>query len=280
MLAMHGAALAAPATFSWPAAASFAVLYVITGMLGITLSFHRNLSHRSFQVPKWLEYALAYCGVLAVQVIALSSDRSDDLGDDLAQGDPLEWVSSHRFHHQHCDTPKDPHTPYEGLWHSHMGWLLDDEATQARVGNRGNVSDMAKDPFYRFIEKTYMYHIIGSGIILYSLGGLPFFVWGLALRTVWVYHITWAVNSACHVWGYQSWNTGDISRNNWWVALLAFGEGWHNNHHAFEYSARHGLDWWQLDPTWYCVKVLEAVGLATKVRYPSKEHMAKLAIVK
>eukprot|EP00271_Cylindrocystis_brebissonii_P014370 TRINITY_DN35709_c0_g1_i1.p1 TRINITY_DN35709_c0_g1~~TRINITY_DN35709_c0_g1_i1.p1 ORF type:complete len:140 (+),score=22.24 TRINITY_DN35709_c0_g1_i1:66-422(+) len=113
---------------------------------------------------------------------------------------------------------------------------------------------------------------------LYALGGVPFVVWGLAVRVVWVYHITWAVNSAAHVWGPQSWNTGDLSRNNWWVALLAFGEGWHNNHHAFEYSARHGLEWWQLDPTWYTVKLLEMAGLATKVRYPTKEHMSKLAL--
>jgi len=260
LAAMHGLCLFAPFTFSWDAFACFGTLYIITGMLGITLSYHRNLSHKSFKLPKWLEYTFAYCGVQA------------------AQGSPLEWVSSHRYHHQHCDTPQDPHTPYEGFWHSHMGWILDDKATDVKVGERGNIADMVNDPFYQFIEKTYMFHIIGAGLLLYLIGGFPWVVWGMGVRLVWVYHITWFVNSAAHVWGYQSWNTGDLSRNNWWVALLAFGEGWHNNHHAFEYSARHGLEWWQLDVTWLTVKALESVGLASKVRYPAKEHMVKMKL--
>lgn len=259
MIFMHGLCLFAPATFSWEAVGVFMGLYVITGMLGITLSYHRNLSHKSFKVPKWLEYTFAYCGVQAVQ------------------GDPTEWVSAHRYHHQHCDTENDPHTPYEGFWHSHMGWLLDDAQTQERVGARNNVSDMEKDPFYNFIEKTYPIHPMLLAAALYAVGGFPYIVWGMAVRTVWVYHITWFVNSASHVWGSQKWNTGDLSRNNWWVALLAFGEGWHNNHHAFEYSARHGLEWWQLDPTWWVIRGLEAVGLATKVKLPRKDHMEKLA---
>ncbi|CAM6102672.1 unnamed protein product [Calypogeia fissa] len=256
---MHLLCLAAPFTFSWSAFGVFGILYLVTGCLGITLSYHRNLSHKSFKLPKWLEYAFAYCGVQAVQ------------------GDPIEWVSAHRYHHQFCDTENDPHTPYEGFWHSHMGWLLDDQTTEARVGARANVADMEKDPFYRFIQKTYAFHPVGMAVALYALGGAPYVIWGMAVRSVWVYHITWFVNSASHVWGYQSWNTGDLSRNNWWVALLAFGEGWHNNHHAFEYSARHGLEWWQLDPTWYVVKMLQAVGLATKVKLPSEDHKRRLA---
>lgn len=262
MTVVHGLALAAPFTFSWDRLALFVGLYIITGMLGITLSFHRQLSHKAFKTPKWLEYALAYCGVLAVQ------------------GDPLEWVSAHRYHHQHCDTELDPHTPYEGFWHSHMGWLLDSSTSQTRLEPRGNIGDMANDPFYRFIEKTYIWHVIGSAAALFLLGGMPYVIWGFALRAVWVYHITWAVNSASHVWGTQKWHTGDLSRNNWWVAILAFGEGWHNNHHAFEYSARHGLDWWQYDPTWYTVRALQALGLATKVKLPTKEHMARLSVPK
>eukprot|EP00245_Coleochaete_scutata_P005279 TRINITY_DN18721_c0_g1_i1.p1 TRINITY_DN18721_c0_g1~~TRINITY_DN18721_c0_g1_i1.p1 ORF type:complete len:412 (+),score=34.49 TRINITY_DN18721_c0_g1_i1:113-1348(+) len=260
MLAVHGLCLFAPATFSWNAFALFAGLYIITGMLGITLSFHRNLSHKSFKLPKWLEYTFAYCGVQAIQ------------------GPPLEWVSAHRFHHAHCDTEKDPHSPYEGFWHSHMGWLLDNETTDARVGKRSNIADLENDPFYNWIEKTYPFHPIGMAVLLYALGGFPYLVWGVAVRAVWVYHITWFVNSASHVWGNQKWNTGDLSRNNWWVAILAFGEGWHNNHHAFEYSARHGLEWWQVDMTWYVVRALEAVGLAKNVRLPRQDHMNKLAM--
>ena len=120
--AMHVGALLAPFYFTWQAFNCFWVMYFITGCLGITLSYHRQLSHKSFQTPKWLEYALAYCGALAVQ------------------GDPIEWASSHRYHHQHCDTPKDPHTPYEGFWWSHMGWLLDNEATIERVGDRSTLA--------------------------------------------------------------------------------------------------------------------------------------------
>ena len=115
--------------------------------------------------------------------------------------------------------------------------------------------------------------------LFYALGGLPFVLWGGCVRVCWVYHVTWAVNSAAHVWGNQQYNTGDLSRNNWWVGLLAWGEGWHNNHHAFEYSARHGLEWYQVDVTWYVIRLLQAVGLATNVKLPSEQQRAKLRIV-
>lgn len=261
MVAMHGLALLAPWTFSWKMLGLFAVSYFISGCLGITLSFHRQLSHRSFATPKWLEYALAYCGVLAVQ------------------GDPIEWASSHRFHHLHCDTPLDPHSPYEGFWWSHAGWLLDHGATMERVGARGNVTDFTAQPFYTWIEKTYPLHVAAQFATLFALGGLPAVVWGGALRVVWVYHITWFVNSVCHVWGSQPYDAGDLSRNNWWVGLLAFGEGWHNNHHAFEFSARHGLEWWQLDVTWLVVRALQAVGLATNVKLPTEKQKDRLRVV-
>jgi len=258
--AMHVGALLAPFYFTWQAFNCFWVMYFITGCLGITLSYHRQLSHKSFQTPKWLEYALAYCGALAVQ------------------GDPIEWASSHRYHHQHCDTPKDPHTPYEGFWWSHMGWLLDNEATIERVGDRSNAAEMAAQPFYQFLEKTYMWHIAASALGLYLLGGLPFLVWGFCVRTVWVYHITWAVNSVAHCWGKQTYNTGDLSRNNLSVGILAFGEGWHNNHHAFEFSARHGLEWWQVDMTWYLIWGLKKLGLATKVKLPTQKQLDRMRI--
>lgn len=256
---MHALCLLAPFTFTWKAFGAFAVLYVVTGLLGITLSYHRNLSHRSFRLPKWLEYLFAYCGVQAMQ------------------GDPLDWVSTHRYHHQYCDSVKDPHSPSEGFWFSHMSWMFDEKTVFDRVGTRNNVSDLEMQPFYRFIRDTYIIHPIAMGLLLYTLGGLPFIIWGMAVRIVWVYHITWLVNSAAHVWGYQAWNTGDLSRNNWWVAALAFGEGWHNNHHAFQYSARHGLEWWQFDPTWYVIKILEAVGLAKDVRAPLEQHKANMS---
>ncbi|KAL6778122.1 FAD5A [Auxenochlorella protothecoides x Auxenochlorella symbiontica] len=133
MIAMHGLACLAPATFTPQLAGGAFLMYLVSGLLGITTSYHRQLSHRSFRTPKWLEHALAYCGVLAIQ------------------GDPLEWVSCHRHHHLHCDTPLDPHSPYEGFWWSHMGWLLDDGATQRRIADRSNVADMADDPFYQVL---------------------------------------------------------------------------------------------------------------------------------
>jgi stearoyl-CoA desaturase (delta-9 desaturase) len=257
--AMHIAALAAPLTASWNMAGLFGITYFVSGCLGITLSYHRMLAHKAFQTPKWLEYTLAYCGVLAVQ------------------GDPLEWASSHRYHHLHTDTPLDPHSPYEGFWWSHMGWLLDNEATIKRVGNRSNANDMEAQPFYRFLRDTYIWHVVAQFAALFLIGGLPAMVWGGAVRIVWVYHITWMVNSACHCWGTQAFNTGDLSRNNWWVGLLAWGEGWHNNHHAFEFSARHGFEWWQLDITWYVIQGLQALGLATNVKLPSERQKARLA---
>uniref|UniRef100_A0A061R7R8 Stearoyl-CoA desaturase (Delta-9 desaturase) n=1 Tax=Tetraselmis sp. GSL018 TaxID=582737 RepID=A0A061R7R8_9CHLO len=257
--AMHLLCLAAPFTFSWEMVALFAVGYFITGCLGITLSYHRQLSHRSFRTPKWLEYALAYCGVLSVQ------------------GDPIEWVSTHRYHHLHTDTPLDPHSPYEGLWWSHAGWLLDHEAVEKRVSDRSNASDLEKQWFYRFIAKTYNWHVVGSFALLFLLGGFPALVWGGAVRAVWVYHITWFVNSATHVWGNQQYDTGDLSRNNWWVGILAFGEGWHNNHHAFEFSARHGLEWYQFDMTWIIINVLKFFGLADRIKLPTEAQKRRLA---
>jgi len=256
----HLFCLAAPFTFTWANFALFIGGWVVTGMLGITLSYHRQLAHKSFKTPKWLEYAFAYCGVQAVQ------------------GDPIEWVSSHRYHHLNCDTPKDPHTPYEGFWHSHAGWFLDSEATQARVADRSNASDMMSQPFYVHMQKHYGLHI-AAGIVAYlALGGFGGFVWGFCMRTCWVHHITWFVNSACHVWGYQTYNTGDLSRNNWWVGILAFGEGWHNNHHAFEYSARHGLEWWQIDMTYMTIQLLSFLGLAKKIRLPNQSQLDRMAV--
>jgi len=256
---LHLLACLAPATFSWPMFGLFMGMYFISGCLGITLSYHRQLSHRAFQTPKWLEYFFAYCGVLAVQ------------------GDPLEWVSSHRYHHLHTDTPLDPHSPYEGFWWSHAGWLLDNKATVARVHNRSNAAEMEQQPFYRFLRDTYAWHVVAQFVVLYACGGLPAVVWGGALRMVLVHHITWAVNSVSHCWGNQTYDTGDLSRNNLPIGILAWGEGWHNNHHAFEWSARHGLEPHQVDVTWGIIWAMEKLGLATKVKLPTERQKAAMA---
>ncbi|XP_030968399.1 palmitoyl-monogalactosyldiacylglycerol delta-7 desaturase, chloroplastic-like [Quercus lobata] len=260
VLAMHYLCLFAPFQFNWSALLVAVALWVVTGLFGLTLSFHRNLSHRSFKVPKWLEYFFAYCGVQALQ------------------GSPFDWVSTHRYHHQFVDSERDPHSPTAGFWFSHMSWIFDTTSMNERCGGPNNVGDLRKQPFYRFLEKTYFIHPIALGALLYGFGGFPFLVWGMGVRVVWMYHFTWLVNSAGHVWGKQRWKTGDLSRNNWWLALLTFGEGWHNNHHAFEYSARHGLEWWELDLTWYVVKFLQAIGLATDVKVPTEVQKQRMAI--
>lgn len=287
-LVMHLLCLLAPFYFTWPAFWLAVVLYIITGLFGLTLSYHRHLTHKSFKLPKWLEYTFAYIGVHTFQ------------------GDPIDWVSTHRYHHQFVDTERDPHTPTLGFWFGHIAWIFDSYGLTKKVspknvenfkerdekrktfsnifvgylkyGRPNNAEDLQKQAFYRFLRRTYILHHLALALILYAIGGLPFLVWGMGVRTVCFQHVTFAVNSLGHMWGNQQWNTGDQSRNNWVLALLIFGEGWHNNHHAFEYSARHGLEWWQLDVTWWVILLLEALGLATDLKLPSQHHMQKLAI--
>mmetsp|Transcript_15456 Transcript_15456/g.40971 ORF Transcript_15456/g.40971 Transcript_15456/m.40971 type:complete len:429 (+) Transcript_15456:80-1366(+) len=256
---VHLGACFAPFYFTWKAFACFLVGYLITGMFGITLSYHRQLSHRSFKSPKWVEYLFAYCGALALQ------------------SHPLNWISSHRHHHGATDTENDVHSPKDGFWWAHAGWLLDQKGTWMRA-DKNNASDLAGQWFYKMLAVTYPLHAIVLPIVaLNAIGGLPCVLWGFFARVVWVWHVTWAVNSVSHVWGFQDWNTGDISMNNWVVGILAFGEGWHNNHHAFENSSRHGLKWWQWDPTWYTIKTLEFFGLAWDLKYPTESKMRKLS---
>ncbi|XP_050380835.1 palmitoyl-monogalactosyldiacylglycerol delta-7 desaturase, chloroplastic-like [Argentina anserina] len=253
ILAIHGLALLGPFYFNWSAFWLAVALYFVTGV-GITLSFHRNLAHRSFELPRWLEYSFAYCAVLSFQ------------------GSPIEWVSTHRLHHQYTDTCNDPHTPIKGFWYSHIGWIVDYHSRFRRPDARKfkNVGDLKNQWYYRFLHYTYPFHSIALGSLLYTAGGLPFVVWGMGVRTVIFLHVTFSINSICHIWGKRVWNTGDSSKNNWLLGLLAHGEGWHNNHHAFEYSARQGLEWWEIDTTWYIVSFLEAIGLATDVKLPTE----------
>ncbi|PWA80461.1 fatty acid desaturase, type 1, core [Artemisia annua] len=196
----------------------------------------------------------------------------------LESKDPIFWVSIHRFHHQYVDSEKDPHSPIFGFWFSHMGWLFDTGYIIEKCQDRNNVEDLKSQKFYRFIRRTYVWHKFVFATLVYALGGFTYFVWTVGVATTWGYHVTFLVNSACHIWGNQMWKTNDLSKNNWWVAMVTFGEGWHNNHHAFEYSARHGLEWWQIDFCWYTIRFLEAIGLATNVKLPAKEHKKKKTI--
>lgn len=253
MVIVHGGALFAllPANFSWAAIGVAVFLHWVTGGLGITLGFHRLLTHRSFQAPKWLEYFLAFCGTLA------------------CEGGVIDWVGMHRLHHLHSDQTADPHDSNRGFWWSHMGWMLREIPCRSQVDRF--TKDLHDDPFYQFLNTQFIPLQVLLGLGLYLLGGWPFVVWGVFVRLVAVFHCTWLVNSATHQFGYRTYESGDRSTNCWWVALLTYGEGWHNNHHAFQHSARHGLQWWEIDITWMTIQLLQTLGLATKVKLAGKE---------
>jgi fatty-acid desaturase len=256
----------APFTFTWSGLAVAAALYVAAG-LGVTMGYHRLLTHRSFQTPRWVEYLLAVLGSLA------------------NQGGPIQWVAIHRIHHKHSDSDGDPHSPRHGLWWAHMLWWMpyraavDDPARYERFA-----PDLARDPVHRTLQR---YHGLGPVLlaaVLFAAGqscdgaGLSWVVWGLFVRTAVLYHATWLVNSATHVWGYRTYTTRDDSTNLWWVALLSLGEGWHNNHHAFPRSARHGLRWWEVDMTYWGIRLLGWVRLARQIRVPGGVHAGGQAI--
>ncbi len=251
MTGIHLGALLAflPSNFSWPAVGVAVLLHWVTGGLGVTLGWHRLVTHRSFQVPKWLEYFFVFCGSLTMQ------------------GGVIWWVGLHRHHHLYSDQDNDHHDSGKGFWWSHMGWLLHEVPAETEVPRF--VKDIGDDPVYQFLDNYFFpIQIILAGI-LYLIGGWPFVVWGVFVRLVLVYHCTWFVNSATHKFGYRSHESGDRSTNCWWVALVTYGEGWHNNHHAYQYSARHGLQWWEIDFTWMTIQFLQAIGLAKNVKLPS-----------
>ena len=251
IIVIHLGALLGPFTFTWSAFWAFFTLQIVTGLLGVTLCYHRLLAHRSFQVPKWLEYLLTVFGSLAMQ------------------GGPIKWVSTHRVHHAFSDRPQDPHSPLRGFWWAHMLWLFAyDEVLDHPTKFPRFAPDLARNPVHRWIEKTTVLQSVLLGLALLALGGLPWLIWGVFVRTVFVWHVTWLVNSAAHLWGYQSYDTNEGSRNNWWVALMSYGEGWHNNHHAYLHSAAHGLRWWEFDVTYLTIRLLERMKLATRVRLP------------
>ena len=248
---IHLGLLFAPATFSWKAFWVFFTLQWITGGLGICLCFHRLLTHKSFETPKWLEDVLTVFGTLALQ------------------GGPIKWVSTHRVHHAFSDRPQDPHSPKRGFWWAHVLWLFAyDEILDHPTKYWRYAPDLARDPVHQFLDRTHVWHNVILGAILYAFGGWPFVIWGIFVRLAFVYHTTWLVNSAAHIWGYQTYDTNEGSRNNWWVALLTYGEGWHNNHHAYLHSAAHGLRWWELDLTYATIRVMKRLKLAWRIHLP------------
>ena len=245
-------------TFSWHALALCLVLHWITGGLGITLTYHRLLTHRSFEVPKPVEYFLAILASLA------------------CQGGPVSWVSAHRLHHSKSDDEGDPHSPLQGFFWAHMGWCMSNIASIHRYEDYAKFApDLAKDPGHVLLDKIHIVWTLLLAAGLYAWGGWSFVVWGIFVRLVLVYHCTWLVNSAAHVWGYQTYDSKDQSRNLWWVALLSYGEGWHNNHHAFQHSARHGLKWWEFDSTYLMIQVMKFFRLARDIKLPTSDVLER-----
>lgn len=250
--AVHAIALLALWFFSWSALGVAIFLHWLFGSIGICLGYHRLLTHRSLQVPKGLEHALALIGSLALQ------------------GGPLFWVAGHRRHHTYTeDVDKDPYSAKRGFWWSHMGWLLYKRPEFFEYeSNRKFAPDLAKDAFYCWLERYYLLLQIPLGVGLYLLGGWSFVIYGLFVRAVLLWHSTWLINSASHITGYRSYDSDDNSRNLWWAAILTYGEGWHNNHHAYPNVAKAGWKWWEIDLTWWAILSLKQMGLARKIVLP------------
>jgi stearoyl-CoA desaturase (delta-9 desaturase) len=248
----HVGAIAALFFFTWPAFFTALALYWISLSFGIGMGYHRLLTHRSYETPKWIEYFLATCGALALE------------------GGPMFWVATHRIHHQFADQDGDPHTPRDGKWWSHIGWMLVGDGTHCDIEQCSHYApDICKDRYLVWLSKYHYVPLAILSILLLSFGGLPFLLWGVFFRVTMGLHATWMVNSLTHFWGSRRFATRDGSRNNWLVALLSFGEGWHNNHHAYPTSARHGLAWYEIDMSWWEIRLLQAIGLATSVRRAS-----------
>ncbi len=253
----HVGAIAALFFFSWPVFAAAVFLYWVATGLGISMGYHRLHTHRSYKVPLAVEYFLAFCGALTLE------------------GGPISWVATHRIHHQNSDRPGDPHSPRDGGWWAHAGWIMFGKATHNNTRKMSKYApDMAKHRFYLWLNNYHWLPTVALAALLIVIGGLPLMLWGICFRVVFGLHATWLVNSATHMWGSRRFATHDDSRNNWWVALLTFGEGWHNNHHAYPSSARHGLAWYEFDPSWLEIRFLQLLGLATCVRTPAKTGTA------
>lgn len=256
--------------FSWIYLALFAGMYMATAV-GITVGYHRLFTHRSFKTNRVVTAILAALGSMAVE------------------GPVLQWVAVHRSHHQHSDEHDDPHSPHthgsglwnviRGMWHAHVGWLF--------RGNPRGLSkyarDLREDPLvYRMSQLFPLWVLLGllipallGGLLTWSwTGALLGFIWGGLVRIFFVHHVTWSINSVCHIWGSRPFRSNDHSRNNAIFGILALGEGWHNNHHAFPTSARHGLAWWQLDIAYLIILGMSKVGLAQDIRLPPADRVA------
>ena len=248
----HVGAVAALFVFSWQALLAAILLWWISASLGVGMGFHRLLTHRGYKTPRIMEYFLTFCGTLALE------------------GGPINWVVTHRIHHAHADAPGDPHTPRDGGWWAHIGWMLNGTAQQYdRSVMERYAPDLMKDRFHVWLNRVYWLPLVFLSLALLAFGGWSYVMWGIFFRVTFNFHATWLVNSATHMWGTRRFSTDDDSRNNWWVALLTFGEGWHNNHHAHPTAARHGLAWYEIDINWWGIRVMQFLGLARAIKLVS-----------
>lgn len=256
LVLLHLGALAGPWFLTWQAVLIACCLYWLTGSVGVCLGYHRLLTHGAFKTYRPIRWLIAMIGGLS------------------GEGSAIDWIANHRKHHAYSDHQGDPHSPRDGAWWAHvfwLGWTIHGPEREAHV--RRWAPDLIKDPGMRLLEKLFLPLHVLSGVLLLLLGhwlggthmAFSFLVWGLFVRLVAVLHATWLVNSASHMWGYKNYETTDDSRNNWLVALITFGEGWHNNHHAYPRMAKQGHRWWELDPTFAIIRMSQWIGLAWDV---------------
>lgn len=249
----HLGAVAALFMFKWQALVVAIGLWWLSASLGVGMGFHRLLTHGGYKTPRVVEYFLTICGLLSLE------------------GGAINWVVTHRIHHAFTDAPGDPHTPREGGWWAHIGWMLrgtaqaHDSATVARYA-----PDLIKDKFHVWLNRFFWLPLVVVALALLILGGWSYLMWGIFFRVTFNFHATWLVNSATHMWGSRRFATRDDSTNNWWVALLTFGEGWHNNHHAHPTAARHGLAWYEIDLNWWGIRVMQFLRLAKGIKRASR----------
>jgi stearoyl-CoA desaturase (delta-9 desaturase) len=254
---------------TWVELTLMGVMYLLTG-LGVTVGYHRLFTHKSFQTSRIMTAVLGVLGSMSVE------------------GPITRWVAFHRKHHQHSDAEGDPHSPHthgggilnilRGFWHAHAGWLF-----QRVPGDLDRyVPDLQKDKLVRTLSRLFPVWVLLGLLIPAAIGGLVTlswtgvllgFLWGGLVRILLIHHVTWSVNSICHIWGSRPFRSHDESRNNPIVGVLALGEGWHNNHHAFPTSARHGLRWWQVDVSWIVIWAMARLGLAWNVRVPTPDRI-------
>jgi stearoyl-CoA desaturase (delta-9 desaturase) len=252
--------------------AILAGLYLFSAF-GITIGYHRLLTHRSFDAPRPVRYALAIMGQTAVQ------------------GPVVDWVADHRKHHAFTDEEGDPHSPHlhgggfkgalHGLYHAHVGWLFE---TQGRADRHRYARDLMDDPIMKRISKAFLLNVVAGLALAFLLGlaitgrvsgGLTALLWGGAVRIFFLHHVTWSINSVCHFFGRRRFAVDDHSTNVFWLALPSLGESWHHNHHAFPRSARHGLRWWEIDVTGLVILAMKRLGLARDVVTITPEKQAE-----